>query len=92
MILCQNRLIRHFRAASATVPERCVRPADIGCGTGWIFRGMARRGVFVEAGESLYYMDEAALAVFLRERRVRMSIGAAVLAFLFLFFWLASRA
>lgn len=88
MIVCQNRMIRHFRQASAFSPESAALPSAIGCGTGWIFRGMVRRGVFVEAEEGHYYIDESVLAVFLRERRRRICTGAVVLALLFVFYWL----
>jgi hypothetical protein len=80
----RKRLIRKFRAAGATSPARAVSIEFLGERANWIFRGMAKRGVFLPARDGLYYMDEPAADEYLRRRWIRLRIldGLALLALL----------
>ena len=91
IILKQNRLMRRFRAAGATDPATARRPADVGCRSGWIFRRMAARGVFVPVGDDKYYLDEDAAQTFVSQRRTRVLLVVAVALVVLVFVWLATN-
>jgi hypothetical protein len=88
MILCQNRIIRHFREAGALSPDTAMKPVDIGCGNGWIFRGLVRRGVIVAAGGDAYYLHPDSLATFLCERWKRLVVFGGLVFAIILVVWL----
>jgi hypothetical protein len=88
----RKRLVRRFREAGALDLEHAVTLEVLGERHSWIFEQMARRGVFLQAGEGRYFMDERAGLEFLRQARRRaLIIGGGFLLF-FLVFWLASWA
>jgi hypothetical protein len=69
IIITQNQYIRIFRKAEATDRGR-AKPLDVlGVRETGIFRRMVDKGVFINAGGNLYYMDPNAAADFIAARR-----------------------
>ncbi len=75
----QNNLIRKFKKADAADPAAARRLDEFRVRDNRIFRGLVRRGVFVEAGEGRYYidLDQAAEFKSLR-RRIAFYVGLAI--------------
>ena len=74
VVVRQNRLIRAFREAGATVPERAVGPEELDCRADWVFQRMAKYGVFVETERGRYYLSEEGVRRFQRMRTMRMVV------------------
>ena len=92
IIIRRKRLVRRFREAGAVDREHAVTLEVVGERPSWIFEQMARRGVFLEAGEGRYYMDEQAALEFLQRARRRALMFGGILLLVFLVFCLASWA
>ena len=73
-------MIRTYRQAGATEPERACAPAELGIRHSWLFQRLSQRGVFVLVADGRYFLDETVAQDFLHQRRVR----ALALAFAFL--------
>lgn len=80
ILIRQKRYVRCFRAAGAVEPARGRTLAELGVRSNWIFRHMARHGVFVQAPTGRWYLDEDAYRRFVARRYRRMAIFAAVAA------------
>jgi hypothetical protein len=82
IIVKQNAYIRKFRKAGATDAKQAKPLSELGIRRSGIFRRMADKGVFVEFGEDVYYMDPEAADEFVavRRRRILIMIGLIVLA------------
>jgi hypothetical protein len=71
IIIKQNQYMRIFRKADAMDRGR-AKPLDVlGVRETRIFRRMANRGVFVDAGGGAYFMDPDAAQEFIAWRRKR---------------------
>jgi len=71
VIIKQNQYMRIFRKAEAMERAR-AKPLDVlGVRETGIFRRMVDKGVFINAGGDLYYMDQDAAAKFVARRRKR---------------------
>jgi hypothetical protein len=71
IIIKQNHYMRIFRKAEAMDRGR-AKPLDVlGVRETRIFRRMAARGVFVDAGGGAFYMDPDGAAEFIAARRKR---------------------
>lgn len=90
IILRRKKFIRRFREHGATSPDHAIPFADVGMRRSWVFDQMISRGVFVEAGNSRYWMDEQAARAFLEAQRRRALIIAAILLLAFLIFLVMS--
>jgi hypothetical protein len=79
VLIKQNQYMRRFKTAGATAPASARPPAELRVRENHIFRGLVRRGVFVEAGDGRYYidLDQAAEFAALR-RRMAFFTGLAV--------------
>jgi hypothetical protein len=86
VIVKQNQYMRTFRKAEATDRRRARTLADLRIRETGIFRRMVDRGVFVDAGNGAYYMDEDAAHEFiiLRRKRAFYALVLALLALLLL--------
>ncbi len=86
VIIKQNQYIRRFKKAGATAPASARPLAELRVRNGHIFRGLVRRGVFVEAGDGRYYidLDQAAEFMALRRRAAFFAGLAALLVILVL--------
>ncbi|MGA2361734.1 MAG: hypothetical protein ABSG73_04665 [Candidatus Aminicenantales bacterium] len=72
IIIKQNQYMRVFRKAEAVDRGR-AKPLDVlGVRETGIFRRMMDRGVFINAGGNLYYMDPNAAKEFVAARRKRV--------------------
>lgn len=85
----RRRLVRRFREAGATAPERAVTLEALGERPTWVFDRMVGAGVFLPAPEGRYFMDEAAATDYRHRCRVRAWVGAGVCLLVFLVLWLA---
>ncbi len=88
VIIVQNKYMRAFRKAGATDRGRAKPLADLGIRESGIFRRMAAKGVFVDAGGGLYYMDENAAAEFLAYRRKKSFYALVIMLLALLFLWI----
>ena len=88
VIIVQNKYMRAFREAGATDRGRAKPLADLRIRPSGIFRRMADKGVFVDAGGGLYYMDENEAAEFVAARRKRAFLAFAVTLLVLLFLWI----
>jgi hypothetical protein len=81
IIIKQNGYMRKFRNAGSTDAKQAKPLSELGIRRSGIFRRMANRGVFVETGEDVYYMDPEAADEFVavRRRRILITIGLVVL-------------
>jgi hypothetical protein len=77
----QNRYIRRLRDADAYSADRAVSLADIRMRSSFVWRGLLRRGVVVDAGNGRYFLDREQTEVFL-ERRRQIVLWMAVIAIL----------
>ncbi|MDD8026213.1 MAG: hypothetical protein PHI34_06855 [Acidobacteriota bacterium] len=69
VVVKQNQYIRRFKKAEATDPAS-ARPLDeIRVRDNHVFRGLARKGVFVDAGAGRYYIDLDQAEEFIALRR-----------------------
>lgn len=95
VVMHQNRLMRRFQDAQATDPKSAVTLAELGCRNSWIFRRMVARGVFVETGDSRFYMDEKAAQSFVKMRWRRMltflAVAVVICLIWLVFCWLLGR-
>lgn len=82
----QQQIVRRFRDAGVTGPEAARSLDELGIPSHWIFRYMARKGVFVAIHPSRWYLDLVALREFERRQRRRFNIfiGICALAFIVL--------
>lgn len=82
----QKQIIRRFRDAGATSPRTARSLDELGMRSHWIFRHMARKGVFVLIPPNRWYMSLEALAGFERRqwRRFTIFIGTCALALMLL--------
>jgi hypothetical protein len=72
IIIKQNQYMRIFRKAEAVDRGR-AKPLDVlGVRETGIFRRMVDKGVFINAGGNLYYMDPNAAEQFIAARRKRV--------------------
>ena len=69
VVIRQNRYLGAFRQAGATSPSAARTLNDLHVRPSWIFRRMAARGVFLNAGADRWYMSESAATAFIRRRR-----------------------
>jgi hypothetical protein len=88
VVIVQNKYMRVFRKVGAVDRGRARTLADLGLRETGIFRRMADRGVFVEAGNGAYYMDENAAAEFVAARRKRAFIAFALVVLVMLLLWM----
>ena len=79
----QNRLMEQFRAAGATSAANAVDPDALGCRVSWVFRRMVSQGVFLDAGDGRFYLDENGAARFVLLRRVRIVVFTVVMLLVF---------
>ncbi len=86
--LRRRRLIRRFREAGATAPERAVTLEALGERHTWIFDQMVQAGVFLPTPDGRYFMDEAAASDYRHRYRVRALVGTGILALSGLALWL----
>lgn len=71
VIIKENQYMRIFRKAEAVDRSR-AKPLDIlGVRETRIFRRMVDKGIFINAGGNLYYMDKDSAAKFVAWRRKR---------------------
>jgi hypothetical protein len=68
ILLMQDRCIRSFQKAGAISPDAANTLEQLGCRDSWVFRRMVAKGVFVQAREDTYYMDEAAAQEYVCQR------------------------
>jgi hypothetical protein len=83
----RKRLIRRFREAGATRPDRAVALETLGERRTWIFNQMVRCGVFLPASDGRFFMDEQAATEFLHRMRMRAIMGAGILLLALLIVW-----
>jgi hypothetical protein len=57
VIVKQNQYIRRFKKAEATDPASARPLEDLRVRDNHIFRGLVRKGVFVEASDGRFYVD-----------------------------------
>lgn len=89
IIIKQHLMIRKFRKAEAFDASRAKTLAELKIRSNWIFRRMADRGVFVEAGDGRYYIDQEEARTFQSHQRrgiffAVVIIGTIALALYFL--------
>jgi len=87
IIIKQNQYMRIFRKAEAVDRGR-AKPLDVlGLRETGIFRRMVDKGVFINTGGNLYYMDPGAAKEFIaaRRKRVFLMLVLALIALLALF-------
>jgi len=70
VVIQQNRAMRRYREAGACSADRAATPEAVGVRASWSFRRMVSHGVFVEADDGAFYLDEDAAERFVRRRRV----------------------
>jgi hypothetical protein len=89
VIIKQNEYIRKFKKADATGPAS-ARPLDeLRVRNNHVFRGLHRRGVFVEAGEGRFYIDlDQAEEFFALRRKIAFFVGMAVVIGVIILFFL----
>jgi hypothetical protein len=90
IILRRKKFVRRFREERATSADRAIPFADVGMRRSWVFDQMVSRGVFVDAGNDRYWMNEQAAEAFLEAQRKRALIVAAILLVVFLIYLVAS--
>ena len=88
VIIVQNQYLRVFRKAGVTDRGRAKTLPDLGLRETSIFRRMADKGVFVEAGNGAYYMDEDAAAEFVAARRKRTFFALVLALLALLLLWM----
>jgi hypothetical protein len=88
IIIKQNQYVRVFRKAEATDRGRARTLADLGVRETAIFRRMVDKGVFIAAGNGVYYMDENAASDFVAERRKRTFFTLALMLLILLLLWI----
>jgi hypothetical protein len=86
----QRQLIRGFAERRATCPDAAIAFADLGMRRSWIFDRLVARGVFVDAGQDRFYMNEEAAQAFLQAQRRRALTITGILLVFFLVFLLTS--
>ena len=67
----QNRVMGRFHGAGATSPETARKLEEIGQRESLVFKYLCARGVIVQAGGGLYYLDPVGERRF-RKRRFRL--------------------
>lgn len=79
----QKQIVRRFRDADATIARRARTLDELGMRSHWIFRHMAKKGVFVPVGSDRWYLDQIALEEFEARqwRRFLIFIGVFAIAF-----------
>ena len=88
IVIIQNKYMRTFRKAGATDRSRAKPLADLGIRARGIFRRMVDKGVFVDAGGGLYYMNEDAAHEFVVLRRKRALYALVLTLIAALFIWI----
>jgi len=78
-----NRILRSFRHAGATSPDKAKTLRELGCRRSLPFRKLEARGVLVPVPGDRYYLNEDAAEEFTAYRRIVFLLSLAVaLAFL----------
>ena len=65
----QGQIVRRFREAEVTSPRAARALDELGIQSSWLFRRMARKGIFVAVSPDRWYLDLEVLAEFERRRR-----------------------
>jgi uncharacterized membrane-anchored protein len=60
ILIVQKRLVRRFRDACATLPAQAMTLQELGVRRSFIFKKMVQKGIFHDAGDDRYYLDEEA--------------------------------
>lgn len=76
IIYRQRQFVIRFLEAGATSPATARGLSELGLRTHWIFRRLARRGVFREVHPDRWYIDTAAWHRFEHGQRQRLLIFA----------------
>jgi hypothetical protein len=84
IIVRRKKFIRRFGELDARSTDRAVPFPDLGMRRSWIFDDMVSRGVFVDAGDDHYWMNEQAAEAFLAAQRRRALIMTGILLVVFL--------
>jgi hypothetical protein len=84
IIYRQRQFVIRFLEAGATSPATARSLDDLDMRTHWIFRRMARAGVFLEVSPDRWYLDTAGWHKFeqRQKRRVVRFIGVFAIAFI----------
>jgi len=88
VMLVQNKYMRTFRKAEATDRKRAKSLAELGIRETAVFRRMADKGVFVDAGGGAYYMDENEAVEFVAARRKKAFFSLVLVLLALLFLWI----
>jgi hypothetical protein len=84
IIIRRKKFIRRFVELDARSTDRAIPFPDLGMRRSWIFDQMVSRGVFVDAGNDRYWMNEQAAEAFLAAQRRRALIVTGILLAVFL--------
>jgi len=84
----QNRYMRRFEDAGVTDAAGARTLEELGCRPSFVFRGLVRRRVFVEAPGNRFYIDLERAEAFRSRRQLVLlvALGLAVVTLLF-FIW-----
>jgi hypothetical protein len=72
----RKRLIRAFKRALATSPDKAIYPEEHGLRMGFIFKKLVRQKVLVQTSSSKYYLNEEKETEL---RKVRLVVVVALL-------------
>ncbi len=72
IIYRQRQFVIRFLEVGATSPATARSLDDLGMRTHWVFRRMARQGVFLQASPDRWYFDPAGWQRFERRQRQRV--------------------
>ncbi|MCE5229578.1 hypothetical protein LLG95_08285 [bacterium] len=86
-----RRNIRRFREAGALSPDQAISLEQAGVRDFWLFRRMLAYGVYIEQSPGRYWMDEQMAEEYRHERRMRALFITAILAIVFLVFYVFAR-
>ena len=64
----RSRIIRRFKEAGATTPERAIDPATRQIHQTFVFNKLVREGVLVKVRSHQYYLNEARAAHYEQQR------------------------
>jgi uncharacterized membrane-anchored protein len=88
IIIKQNQYMRAFRKAEATDRNRAKTLVELRIRDSHIFRRMADKGVFVDAGGGAYYLDENAASEFVASRRKKAFYMLVLMLLVLLLLWI----
>lgn len=80
VIVQRNKIIRRFKQAGATAPDRAIDPATHGIRQGNLFNGLEKEGVIVKVRAHHYYLNEALASEYRDQRLSILSVVLIVLA------------